>query len=94
MADHSFNKLSRPEGQDVQFRDLFCKHFYITTSGNFSNPALLCSVMEMGVDRILFSVDWPYVENKPGTDWMEGIPLSPEDKAKIYNGNAKKLLRM
>jgi len=92
--NHSFNKLSRPEGQDVQFRDLFCKHFYITTSGNFSNPALLCSVMEMGVDRILFSVDWPYVENKPGTEWMEGIPLSEEDKVKIYNGNAKKLLRM
>ena len=92
--NHSFNKLSRPEGEDVQFRDLFCRHFYITTSGNFSNPALLCSVMEMGVDRILFSVDWPYVENAPGTDWMEGIPLSAEDKAKIYNGNAKKLLRM
>ena len=50
--------------------------------------------MEMGVDRILFSVDWPYVESLPGTDWMEGIPLSAEDKAKIYNGNAKKLLRI
>jgi hypothetical protein len=35
-----------------------CGQFYITTSGNFSNPALLCCVMEMGIDRILFAVDF------------------------------------
>ena len=92
--NHSFSKLFRPEGENVAFRDLFCKHFYITTSGNFSNPALLCSVMELGVDRILFSVDWPYVQNSPGTAWMEGIPLSDEDREKILNGNAKRLLKM
>lgn len=92
--NHSFSKLSRPEGADPTFRELFCRHFWITTSGNFSSPALLCSVMEMGVDRILFSVDWPYVENAPGTEWMEGIPLSAEDREKILNGNAKRLLKM
>ena len=50
--------------------------------------------MEMGADRILFSVDWPYVENAPGTAWMEGVPLGTEDREKILNGNAKRLLRM
>ncbi len=45
----------------MSFRDMFCNHFYITTSGNFSNPALLCCVQEMGVDRILFAIDWPFV---------------------------------
>ena len=55
---------------------------------------MLCSIMEMGVDRILFAVDWPYVENRPGTEWMERIALSAEDKAKILSGNAKRLLRM
>lgn len=78
----------------IPFRELFCKHFWITTSGNFSNPALLCSVMELGVDRILFSVDWPYVMNRPGSAWMETVPLSQEDREKILSGNAKRLLRM
>jgi 2,3-dihydroxybenzoate decarboxylase len=86
--------LSRKGNRPLSFRDVFCEHFYITTSGNFSNPALLCSVMEMGVDRILFSVDWPYVDNLPGTQWMESVPLCSEDRAKILSGNAKKLLRM
>ena len=50
--------------------------------------------MEMGIDRILFSVDYPFVDNKPGTDWIPHIPLSGEDKAKILSGNAERLLRL
>ena len=76
------------------FRDYFCEHFWITTSGNFSNPALLCCVMEMGVDRILFSIDYPFVPNAPGTQWIETMPLCAEDKTKILNGNVTRLLRL
>ncbi len=57
-------------------------------------PALVCCVMEMGADRILFSVDYPFVLNPPGMQWMRGIPVSPEDQAKIYGGNAARLLRL
>ena len=86
--------LSRGAERPGAFRDTFCEHFWITTSGNFSTPALLCSMMEMGADRILFSVDYPFVPNPPGTQWMETVQLSPEDKEKILSGNARRLLRM
>jgi len=78
----------------LPFREIFCHNFYITTSGNFSTAALMCSILEMGVDRIMFSIDWPYVENLPGMQWMEIVPLSAEDKAKIYGGNAARLLKL
>jgi predicted TIM-barrel fold metal-dependent hydrolase len=86
--------LSRPGQKSLSFREVFCGNFYITTSGNFSNPALLCCIMEMGVDRILFAVDWPFVENTAATQWMAAAPLCEEDKAKILGGNAKRLLHM
>jgi len=86
--------LSRPGNRQVSFRDQFSQHFYITTSGNFSTPALLCSMMELGVDRILFSVDWPFVQNVPGTKWMNELQLSAADKIKILSGNARRLLKM
>jgi predicted TIM-barrel fold metal-dependent hydrolase len=89
--DHA---LSRPGNRPVSFREQFSQHFYITTSGNFSTPALLCSMLELGVDRILFSVDWPFVPNVPGTKWMNDLQLSAEDKVKILSGNAKRLLKM
>jgi 2,3-dihydroxybenzoate decarboxylase len=87
--------LRRPGGKQVDFRGIFCKNFYVTTSGFFSNPALLCTMMEIGIDHVLFAVDWPFVlDNKPAVDWIAGAPISPEDKAKILSGNAKRLLRM
>jgi predicted TIM-barrel fold metal-dependent hydrolase len=86
--------LSRKGNRSSSFRDVFCEHFYITTSGNFSTPALLCCMMEMGADHILFSVDYPFVENSPATKWMQDLQISPEDKTKILSGNAQRLLRM
>ncbi len=88
------NSLSRPGNKRVNFREKFCRNFYVTTSGFFSTPALLCCMMEMGIDRVLFSVDYPYEENVPGADWFEKVPLSGEDKEKILNGNAVQLLHL
>ncbi len=87
--------LKRPGQKPMSFRDIFTRNFYLTTSGFFSNPALLCCVMEMGVDHILFAVDWPFVpDNQGAMEWMAGVPLADEDKAKILSGNARRLLRM
>jgi 2,3-dihydroxybenzoate decarboxylase len=86
--------LARQGNRSTPFRDTFREHFWITTSGAFSTPSLLCCVMEMGVDRILFSVDYPFVPNPPGVKWMETVPLSNEDRAKILNGNATRLLKL
>jgi predicted TIM-barrel fold metal-dependent hydrolase len=76
------------------FRDIFYEHFYVTTSGFFSDPALLCRVMEMEIDRILFSVDYPFVDNPPATKWIETLPLFAEDKKKLLSGNANRLLKL
>ncbi len=62
--------------------------------GFFSDTALLCSVMELGVDRIMFSVDYPFEAQPPAPRWLANIPLCDEDKAKIASGNAKRLLKL
>jgi 2,3-dihydroxybenzoate decarboxylase len=86
--------LARQGNRATPFRDCFREHFWITTSGNFSTPALLCCLLEMGADRILFSVDYPFVLNPPGTQWMQEVPLGAEDRVKILGGNAARLLRL
>jgi 2,3-dihydroxybenzoate decarboxylase len=84
----------RASMSEKSFRDVFCEHFWITTSGFFSGPALLCCVMEMGIDRILFSVDYPFADNPPATKWLETLPLCAEDREKLLSGNAKRLLKL
>jgi predicted TIM-barrel fold metal-dependent hydrolase len=86
--------LGRHSNRKSAFRDTFREHFWITTSGNFSTPALLCCVLEMGADRILFAVDYPFVPNPPGVRWMDDVPLGPEDREKILSGNARRLLKI
>ena len=76
------------------FRDAFSEHFWVTTSGFFSDPALLHCIQEIGIDRVLFSIDYPFVDNPPGTTWAERLPLSAADKEKVLNGNAKRLLKI
>ena len=80
--------------QDYSFREVFCRHVHVTTSGNFSDTAMTCSIAELGIDRIMFSVDYPFASNKAGADWVEAFPLSAEDKTKVLSGNAERLLRM
>ena len=76
------------------FREVFTSHFYVTTSGFFSDPALQCCIQEIGVDRVMFSIDWPYASHAAGVDWIRKAPLSDVDREKVCSGNAKKLLRL
>ena len=86
--------LKRPGQKQIDFRSVFSRNFYVTTSGFFSTPALLCTLMEMGVDHILFAIDWPFVMNPVAMDWIRDAPLSQDDKIKILSGNARRLLKM
>ena len=83
--------LKRPGNKAVDFRKVFCRHFHITTSGNFSDTALQCTMMEMGADRILFAVDWPFVPNGQGADWIRRVRISESDRTRIMSGNAERL---
>jgi predicted TIM-barrel fold metal-dependent hydrolase len=86
--DHFLSRADRP------FREVFENNFYLTTSGNFSDIALDASIAALGVDRIMFSVDWPFVTNKEGVDWMKATSLNATDKAKVLGNNAMSLLKL
>jgi predicted TIM-barrel fold metal-dependent hydrolase len=73
--------------------EYFRRHFYITTSGCFSLPPFQCALQIVGVERILFSVDYPYNSNAMGRAFLNALPVSDEDRAKIAYGNAARLLK-
>jgi predicted TIM-barrel fold metal-dependent hydrolase len=76
------------------FADYYRTHFWLTTSGAFQDSALACSIAEMGLDRILFAVDWPYIDNTLGVQWLNKAPISETERAAIFAGNARKLLKL
>jgi predicted TIM-barrel fold metal-dependent hydrolase len=76
------------------FADYYREHFWLTTSGAFSDAALTCAIAEMGVERVLFSVDWPFMNNAAGRKWMDAAPVSEQDRTLISGANARKLLKI
>jgi predicted TIM-barrel fold metal-dependent hydrolase len=70
------------------------ENLVVTLSGNFSEPAFLCTVQAMGIDKVLFSVDWPYESNTGAVGFLKRQPLSPEDLAKVAHRNAERVLRL
>jgi 2,3-dihydroxybenzoate decarboxylase len=80
--------------REKTFADYYRQHFWLTTSGAFSDAALTCSISEMGVGRIMFSVDWPFQRNLPGRQWLDAAPVSDHDRALIFGGNAANLLKL
>jgi hypothetical protein len=68
------------------------RNVHITSSGLFSIPPLQCALMVFGVERVLFSVDWPYAPNEDGRRLLDTAPLSPGDMALFAHGNAERLL--
>jgi 2,3-dihydroxybenzoate decarboxylase len=72
----------------------FRKHFHLTTSGNFSTPALLNAVSEMGADRVMFSVDWPFESVEEGCVWFDRAEIGATERAKIGRDNAIKLFKL
>jgi predicted TIM-barrel fold metal-dependent hydrolase len=86
--------LLRNVGGQSEFADAFRKHFYLTTSGSFQNSALACSIAEMGVDRIMFAVDYPYNDSTEAVQFIRSAALGKAEKQKIFHANADRLLRL
>jgi predicted TIM-barrel fold metal-dependent hydrolase len=71
--------------------DYFYTNFYIATSGVFHTQTLLAAMLELGADRILFSIDWPFEDIAGGAIWFDNASISESDRMKIGRTNAARV---
>jgi predicted TIM-barrel fold metal-dependent hydrolase len=65
------------------------------TFAGFNFPAtFLDLLLEVGVERIMFSVDYPYGSMAKAREFLENLPVSAADRARIAHGNAEKLFKL
>jgi predicted TIM-barrel fold metal-dependent hydrolase len=91
-ADEVFSRdidhLSRPISRAI------LDQVWLTTSGIFTEPPFLAALLTFGIDRIMFSVDYPYAPNAKGRAFLDRLSLAPTDMAKLCHGNADALLKL
>ncbi|ACK52389.1 amidohydrolase 2 [Methylocella silvestris BL2] len=81
-------RLQKPVAQYLK------DNFYITTSGNFHTPTLLNVIAEIGADRVMFAIDYPYERTEQAVEWFDHCAISEEDRQKIGRLNAQRLFKL
>lgn len=90
-VDHRISRTGVQPKAKLPMGHYLCENFYITTSGNFRTQALTDVIFEVGADRILYSVDYPYEDVVEAKDWFDQVAISDSDRQKIVRTNAQKL---
>ena len=73
----------------------YLRHNVHYTIAGFNFPAtFLDLLLEIGVDRIMFSADYPYNTMEAARAFLDQIPVSAGDRERIAHGNAAKLFKL
>jgi 2,3-dihydroxybenzoate decarboxylase len=92
--DEGYVMVNKTRKLNRSFSQYVKENILITTSGGYQPEALICAMSAIGVDRILFAVDYPYVNMKDSVELVERTPISDSDKEKIYHLNAERWLKL
>jgi len=88
---HCFEYNPSDKRPKRRLQDYLAENFYVSTSGNCNDQALITAILTIGADRILFAVDYPYETTEPAAAWIERAPISENDRRKIAHLNARAL---
>ena len=50
------------------------------------------NIEAIGIERLMFAVDWPFLSNAEGRAFIDSAPIDADAKALIFEGNARRLL--
>ena len=91
----------RVDGQSLSRSPLeYYRMFYCDTAIQGNTPALMCAHEFFGADHMVFATDMPYDAElgarlyRETIPAVEAMPITPADKAKIFEGNACRLFRL
>jgi uncharacterized protein len=86
MLPVAMTKIDRPISAYLR------ENIHYTFSGFNFTPTFLDLLLQVGIDRIMFSVDHPYASMAQARAFLNQLPVSATDKERIAHGNAERLL--
>lgn len=89
--DHTLKIAPRGNPAKRAVSEYLRDNVWITTSGVFHTPAMLMTMLTVGADRILFSVDYPFEIHAEAAAWFDTCEISEADRRKIGRDNARRL---
>ncbi|MEE2761204.1 MAG: amidohydrolase family protein [Pseudomonadota bacterium] len=92
-VDHRISKSPQGIPAKKTMTDYFRENVHLTTAGNFHDETLHFTIRRVGIERLLFSVDYPFETTEEGCVWFDNADLSEADRRQIGRNNAVKLFK-
>ena len=92
--DHRIRKSPQGYPCKKEMSAYLRENFHMTTSGNFHDATFHCAITEMGLDRIMFSVDYPFEDTIDAATWFDNNEMSDADRLQVGRTNAIKLFKL
>jgi 5-carboxyvanillate decarboxylase len=74
--------------------DYIRENIFVTTSGMAWEPPILYAQSVLGMDRVLYAMDYPYQFVPEEVAVTDNLPISDADKKKFYQSNAEKVFNL
>jgi 5-carboxyvanillate decarboxylase len=74
--------------------EYFQDNFVITTSGVEDPLALRYAIDKIGIDNVMWAIDYPYQPQKPAVDFMDAAPVTEDERHALYHGNAERIFHI
>ena len=74
--------------------DYLKENFIITNSGVAWEPAIKFTQSVIGVDRVMYAMDYPYQYAVDEVTVMDNMQMSDEDKKKFFQTNAQRVFKI
>jgi predicted TIM-barrel fold metal-dependent hydrolase len=82
QLDRIFNVYGRWGKRDRSLQEVWRNNIWITTSGMFALAPLSCLLQTTSIDRVLYSVDYPFSTNETGLEFFKEV-----EKSGLIKGN-------
>jgi 5-carboxyvanillate decarboxylase len=85
-----------PGVQKLQRRpsEYFKENIYITTSGMAWEPPILYAISVLGIDRVMYAMDYPYQFVPEEVRVTDELPIPADDKKKLYQSTAERVFNL
>lgn len=87
-----------PEGKRPRLQlapsEYIKRNFTVTTSGMNWGPSVRFAIDALGAEKVMFAIDYPFVDSALSVQQMDAIDISAEDKAAIYHLNAERVFNI
>ncbi len=81
-------------GLSTTITDTYRNHVWVTPSGMFYEPHFEFIRTVIGIDRLIWSVDYPYLSLDGTRKFLDNLPITEDEAHQLAHRNAERLFRL